>query len=344
MHSHAEPERIPHPIGILISQSALALVEGRVKAAADAAGRQVRFEVASEADALSEAIQIAFFSRDLWEGSDLDMPSPASARFFDLLASSPTIRWTHVCSAGADLPIYRRIPPQSCITMSPGAAARPIAQSVVATMLWKARQFPRWQSAQAQRLWNRTALVEAPPDLDRQTALVVGMGPIGLETGRLLRAIGMRTVGLSRSVKPSENFHVVAFYDAIDDHLPAADWLVLACPLTESIACILHRRRIALLPAGGTVINVGRGGLVDESALIEALAEKRLAGAYLDVFETEPLPRGSLLWDMPGVIVSPHGAGLTRGGPARVADLFVSNFERWIADQPLEHVFERLMA
>jgi phosphoglycerate dehydrogenase-like enzyme len=117
--------------------------------------------------------------------------------------------------------------------------------------------------------------------------------------------------------------------------LPQADWLILACPLTDITRGLIDRRALALLPPGAQLINVSRGEVVNESDLIAALQSSQLAGAFLDVFAHEPLPADSLLWDLPNVIVTPHTAGHSDGHFERVARAFADNLARWLANQPL---------
>ena len=117
--------------------------------------------------------------------------------------------------------------------------------------------------------------------------------------------------------------------------LPGADWLVLACPPTPQTRSLVGARALALLPRHAGLVNGARGEVVDEVALVEALRESRLAGAYLDVFATEPLAADSPLWDLPNVIVTPHSAGFSDGNEARVAQMFLDNLARWKRGAPL---------
>jgi phosphoglycerate dehydrogenase-like enzyme len=127
----------------------------------------------------------------------------------------------------------------------------------------------------------------------------------------------------------------------LDRVLPELDWLVLALPLTAETERVLDARRLALLPKHARVVNVGRGPLLDEAALTAALAEGRIAGAALDVFEVEPLPPESPLWRLPNVIVTPHSSGTSPGNLFRSAELFVENLGRWVRGEPLRHEIRR---
>lgn len=145
----------------------------------------------------------------------------------------------------------------------------------------------------------------------------------------------MNTVGVRRSVAPVEHFGRVLPVSALEGLLPQCDWLVLACPLTAETRGLISRQRIALLPRTAGIVNVSRGEIIDEAALIEALAAGRLRGAYLDVFQREPLPADSPLWSLPNVIVTPHNASASAGNSARLAELFLANLQRYLQGEPL---------
>jgi phosphoglycerate dehydrogenase-like enzyme len=122
---------------------------------------------------------------------------------------------------------------------------------------------------------------------------------------------------------------------SLDTLLPLADWLIIACALTAETRGMIDAAALARLPEGARLINIARGGIVDESALIAALESGRLAGAYLDVFETEPLPADSPLWDMPNTLISPHDSGAASGNETRVTAILIENLKRWSRGEPL---------
>jgi phosphoglycerate dehydrogenase-like enzyme len=223
------------------------------------------------------------------------------------------------------------------ISASSGANAVPIAQTVVAAVLAHARGFVRWQQAQRECRWSQFPVAELPRDLAEQTAVIVGMGPIGREIGRLLKAVGMHTVGIRRTAAGAEHFDAVHRYRDLDQVLPCADAIILACPLTDETAGLLGAQRLALLPPSASLVNVGRGELVDEAALIEALRTGRLRSAYLDVFTVEPLPAESPLWRMPNVWISPHNCSASQGNARRVAEIFLDRLEHWLRGATAAH-------
>ena len=161
---------------------------------------------------------------------------------------------------------------------------------------------------------------------------MLGLGSIGTQIARLAQALGIEVIGIRRS--PRRAGDVVAEIhplQALANVLPRCQWLAIACPLTDETRRSIDAAMLAHLPRGAHVVNVARGEIVDERALIAALRSGHIAGAYLDVFEQEPLPADSPLWDLPNVIISPHNAWASSGNDARVEALFVENFEGWLA-------------
>jgi len=140
----------------------------------------------------------------------------------------------------------------------------------------------------------------------------------------------MHVIGVRRSpMQPGDPVAEMHPFTALRELLPRCDWVVLACPLSDVTRRIINAGTLALLPRGARLINVARGGVVDQPALIEALQSGHLGGAYLDVFEKEPLPPDSPLWDLPNVLVTPHNALASAGNEHRAAELFLANLGRW---------------
>jgi phosphoglycerate dehydrogenase-like enzyme len=163
------------------------------------------------------------------------------------------------------------------------------------------------------------------------------LGPIGREIARLLKALGMRVIGVRRQPAAVETVDEVVTFETIRAALPRADWLILACPLSETTRGLLNAATIDLLPPGARVINVSRGEVVVESDLVAALQAGRLGGAFLDVLVEEPLEAVSPLWSLPNVILTPHTAGHTRGLPKAVGEIFLDNLVRWREGRPLRN-------
>ncbi len=279
---------------------------------------------------------IAFVSRDVTGLSTKYQVLPETRFFYEAMRNAPGLRWVHVHSAGADRPIYLDLMARGVqVSTSSGSNAGVVAQTALAGLLALARGFPQLMAAQRAHAWTPLIGSALPRDLAGQTALVIGWGAIGQQLGALLLALGLRVLVVRRSATPAGAGLETLNFDGLDAVLPRADWLLLACPLSEQTRGLVDARALARLPAGAHLINVSRGEVVDEAALVAALQSGQLAGAYLDVFAHEPLPAPSPLWDLPNVIVTPHSAGFSDGNALRVEQMFLDNLARWLAGQPL---------
>jgi phosphoglycerate dehydrogenase-like enzyme len=274
-------------------------------------------------DAERARAEIAFFSSDVFPDY--------SRQFFSAVRKAPEMKWLHVFNAGIDHPIYAEMLARGVrLTTSSGATAEPIAHTAVTALLMLARGFPRWIDGQRQRAWNPIRFGDIPRDLRGQTALILGLGRIGAEIARLARALELKVIGVRRSPRvPDDPVDELHPPQALQELLPRCDWLIIACPLTPETRGLVDAGLIARLSKGARVINVSRGEIVREDALIEALRSGHLAGAYLDVFETEPLPPDSPLWDLPNVLISPHDSSAASGNDERTLAIFLDNFSRW---------------
>lgn len=284
-------------------------------------------ERASAADAAR--IEVALFSGDVFPDW--------SRSFYSTLRKAPALRWLQLFNAGIDAPIFAELMQRGVrLTTASGTNAEAVANPALAGLLALARGVPRWIAQRREHVWRRTPRDAQPPDLRGQRLLLVGAGPIAAHIGTVARAIGLEVAAVRRD--PSRLPHWASSVHAPADLaalLPATDWLVIACPLTAATRRLIDARALALLPAGAHLVNVGRGEIVEEAALVEALRSGRMAGAYLDVFEQEPLPLDSPLWDLPNVLLSPHDAASSAGNDRRVYELFRGNLARWLAGEPL---------
>ena len=283
-------------------------------------------------------IEVTFYSRDIWEGTIKTKLSPAAASYWPLIDATPNLKWLQVVSAGADQRPYQPTIKRGVrVTTSSGANAEPVAITGLTGLLMIARNFPHWIRAQQRREWSPQLGADTPPDLAGQAAVIVGTGHLGKIVARVLQALGVRTIGVRRSAAPLEHFDEMHSLAELDRLLPGADWLVLACPLAPETRGLMDARRFALLPRSAGFINISRGEVVDEAALIAALASGHLRGAYLDVFAAEPLPPESPLWSMPNVIVTPHNSATSVGNYRRGVEMFLRNLERYLRGEPLEN-------
>ena len=323
--------------GVLVSRQFPAHAAEHLTAAAERVGQPIRWiqlpvdpEARLDAAALA-AIDVAFYSVDIYES--------VNRSFFSAVRRAPKMRWLHVFNVGVDHPIFAALLAAGVrITTSAGTTAVPIAQAAIAGLLLLARGFLPWLEAQRRHEWKQMRGAQQPPDLAGQTLAVLGLGSIGAEIARLATALGLRVIGIRRSPRRADDpIDEIRPPSALGEVLARSQWLAIACPLTEETRRLIDARALASLPAGARVINVGRGEIVDEAALIDALASGHLGGAYLDVFEKEPLPPDSRLWDLSNVILSPHNAWAAAGNDGRVVELFVHNFQAWLQGRPLRN-------
>ena len=283
----------------------------------------------------------ALISRDVTATSTKQKIIPSTQVFYDLLLSSPDLRWVQIHSAGADRQIYLDLMKQGVsISGSSGVNAPVVMQNAIAGILMLARKFPQMLKAQTEHRWDSLINYPLPEDLSGQTAVIVGRGPIGDAIAKALHVFGVKTisVGFNAALKeqqpPKDDLiHISRLHQV----LPQAQWLVLACPLSNETRGLIDREALNLLPSGAHIINIARGEIINEPDLIAALQSKKLGGAYLDVFASEPLDPASPLWDMENVIVTPHSAGHSAGNEQRVLELFVSNLHLFAQGQVLKN-------
>ncbi|MFI6857754.1 D-2-hydroxyacid dehydrogenase [Streptomyces sp. NPDC050416] len=249
-------------------------------------------------------------------------------------------RWVHASSAGVDSFLFPALvdDPGVVLTNARGVYDEPTAEYVLGLILALAKDFPGTWEHQRRREW-RPRLSDG---ITGRTVLVWGTGPIGRAIARLLGAVGMRVCGAGRKARTDDpDFGTVHGPTTLTPALKEADYVVLAAPLTKGTRGMVDASVLAAMKPGARLINVGRGGLVDEEALIDHLAAGRLAGAALDVFGQEPLPAESPLWDMPGVMISPHTAGETTGEREALVEVFLDNLTRHIEGRPLRNVVDK---
>lgn len=262
----------------------------------------------------------------------------------DLPELAPQLRWVQATSAGIGQFVrrqgYDKRIPNAVFTTASGVHARPLADFCVMAMLMFAKGLLRMLEDQRAHHWERYAGL----DLEGRTLGIVGVGRIGAEVARMGRALGMRVAGVKRSVAgvdpaalnldelyPPEQLHAL---------LRQSEYLVLIAPHTDETEHMIGAAELGMLPQGAFLINIGRGALVDEAALIEALRSEHLGGAALDVFAEEPLPHDSPLWDLPNVLVSPHSGSTSDRENARITELFCENLRRFLAGEQLLNVLD----
>ncbi len=284
------------------------------------------------------AADIAFMTREVTGRSSKNTLTQELRDFQAVLRKSPRLRWLQIHPAGADRPIYAELRARGMkVTTASGATAVTVAHSALGAVIALNRRFPLLADAQRRHAWEPRLGERSPRDLKGQCAVIVGLGPIGRTIAGLLKMLEMRIVGVRRSAAPVPPCDRTIAYGDLAAVLPQADWLILCCPASPTTRGIANAAAFAAMPAGAHLVNVARGEVAVERDVIAALASGRLAGAYLDVFEREPLDAASPLWDMPNVIVSPHTASHSLGQNEAIFDIFLDNLARWRGGQPLRN-------
>jgi len=254
----------------------------------------------------------AYLSADILELSSKTDLTKRMLEFSDMVRQCGNLKFLQVPSAGLDRPLYAELSERGVeIWDARGIAGTTVALSAFTGMLVLARNMHIHFRKQVERTWFPVRFGPLEPrGIENNTAVIVGMGSIGTEIARLCKTLAMTTIGVRRTIgEHTPNFDRVVTLSEMDDILPYADWVFLACPLTDDTFHLMNARTLLKMDAHAGLINVSRGSVVDEPALIRALETQQIRCAYLDVFETEPLSDDSPLWDMPNVILTPHAAG-----------------------------------
>lgn len=246
----------------------------------------------------------------------------------DILAQHEAhLKWVHFRRVGIGEQIVSLFRPFAHIQLTNGSGASGIAvaEHALALLLALLKQLPRLRDSQRDHTWQHEISVA---ELHGRTACVIGLGDVGRSAARLLRPFGVHVLGVRRTAEQVADVDETYPVEALHTVLERASILVLAPALTPATRRLIGPAELARLPAGALVINVGRGAVLDEAALLAALQSHHLAGAGLDVLADEPLAPESPLWDMPNVIITPHSAAHTEATDDRSVQLFLDNLER----------------
>ena len=256
----------------------------------------------------------------------------------DFLGAATKLKWFQVINAGverlADEGLLGR---GFAVTNASGLAAIPIAEYVVCMMLNLAKEIHTDIRSQTSGKWS----FRFTDDLTGKTVGIVGMGAIGRETARLASAFRMRVLATRRTVTAAtreEYCDEVLPYSGLDRLLAESDYLVLCVPLTPETKGMIGAAELAKMKPTSAIINIARGAVIDQPALISALKNGTIRAAALDVTDPEPLPPESELWGMENVIITPHVSGAVKGYGHRAAEIFVANLERWVRGEPLQQL------
>lgn len=307
---------------------------------ADAQGsRPVGLEPLAKVAAIRYASSARGLARLLADAEVLLLWNFRSQKLREAWPRARRLRWIHATGAGVDTVLFPELVSSRVIlTNSVGVFDQAIAEYVLGLMLLFAKDLARTVDLQRRHVWRH----RDTEHLRGQTALVVGAGGIGRAVARLARCAGMRVLAVARTARGGDpDLGRVAAVRDLHALLGEADFVVIAAPLTAETRNLFGDPEFARMKRTARLINVGRGAIVDEAALLRALRSKRIAGAALDVFEQEPLPKNHPFWDEPGVIVSPHMSGDFLEWRSEIAALFVQNYLRWRRGAPLLNVVDK---
>lgn len=267
---------------------------------------------------------IAWLSGDLWL-------TRAARAFFGVLLAAPALKWLQSAAAGFDNPAFARLVKNGTRLATSHGQAVGMADYVITGVLDAFQRGPERRAAQARREW-----VELPfREVLNSTWLVIGFGSIGQGVATRARAFGARIIGVRRNQAPDPLAETIIPQSEVMAHLPEADVVVLSAPLNAATRHMANADFFAAMKPGAVLVNVGRGALIDEAALLPALGRGVPAHAVLDVFETEPLPPESPFWGHPRVSVTAHASGVTGAQDDRNRDLFLENLRLYLAGAPL---------
>jgi phosphoglycerate dehydrogenase-like enzyme len=249
------------------------------------------------------------------------------------------LTWLQAMGAGVDWVLVPELPATVIVTRAPGIFGPWMAEYVIGWCSVISQRVETYRAAQREHRWIDHIL---PGRLRGSTMLIVGLGDIGRTIARAANALGMRVLGVSRTGRAVRGVARVFRPRDLRRALALADWVVLTVPLTPATQGLLGTAELAAMKASAWLINIARGAIVDEAALLDALRRRVIAGAVIDVFPTEPLPREHPLWELHNVIMTPHISGPST--PEEIGPIFADNLARYLAGRPLRHVVDRRRA
>ena len=269
---------------------------------------------------------------------------PNPDRFRAILGAAPKLRWFHTISAGVDRLMLPELQgrPDLVMTNNSGSYDAQIAEFVIATLFAAAKRLPEHLRNQRDRKWIRGVEWSGHhAELRGATLVVIGLGSIGSEVARLASALGMRVVGVRSDARPHPHASRVVPSERLADIAPEADFVAVTAALTPRTRGLVSREVIAALKPTAWLVNIARGPIVDEDALLGALRARRIGGAALDVFSTEPLPPESPWWELDNAIITPHSSNSSPRLRERSIALFRENLRRFRTGEPLLNVVDR---
>jgi len=253
-----------------------------------------------------------------------------------LYAKATKLKWLQVMGAGVEWAVAPEVPPHVVVTRAPGIFGPWMAEYVIGWCSWVTQRVETYREAQRQRRWLDHVL---PDRLLGKTLVIVGLGDIGRAVARAARVLGMRVIGVSRSGRLVREADRVYKVGQLALALREGDFVVILVPLTAETTGLIGVDALAAMKPTAWLVNIARGAIVNETALREALEQRRITGAILDVFATEPLPPGHPFWRLDNLVLTPHISGPST--PEEIAPVFDDNLARYLAGKPLRHVVDR---
>jgi phosphoglycerate dehydrogenase-like enzyme len=313
-----------------------------------------RFEVIHEPDLLAKPRYVADHN-----GAPRTLTSEQQSRWLALLkgadilfdfdrldpinmpTNAPRLQWVQATSSGIGEYLKRTGLENSGIafTTASGVHARPLAEFSMLGLLHFFRDVRHLQEMKRAHHWERYTT----PGLDGSRVLLIGLGSLGREVARDCARFGVEVWGARRTPGGELPEGVTRLVDQRNllEVLPQVDALILACPLTDETRLLIDRPQVEALKPGAVIVNISRGGVINEAAMVEGLTSGRIKGAALDVFEVEPLPKESPMWDLPNVLISPHSASTVAAENRRIVDIFIDNLGRLTRGEPLRNLFDK---
>lgn len=256
--------------------------------------------------------------------------------------NAPNLRWVQATSSGIGEFLRRTKLEDSNIvfTTASGVHARPLAEFTMLGLLYFFRDVQYLNTMKQAHHWERYTT----PGLEGKRVLIVGLGSLGREVARDCARFGVEVWGARRTAggEPPEGVSRLVDQSELLNVLPEVDALVLACPLTDETRLLIDRPQVEALKPGAVIVNISRGGVINQDAMLEGLQSGRLKGAALDVFEVEPLPKDNPMWDLPNVMISPHSASTVDAENTRIVDIFLDNLGRFSRGEKLRNQFDKI--